>query len=313
MRPALEDNLTRLGPRLRALREAEPWPHFFDLRLSEWRIVLRVAGDALIPGRWLDVGSGNSATTELLAADGYRAVGIDLPHQSWSTHSYGRELHAQVWKGLGRPVPFAWGSAEALPFRADSFDGVFASYSLQYLPDIAGGFVELHRVLRPGGLAVLVVPTRVERLSAISSMWLDIACELVRRAARRRGEGDGAGPRPDAAASPPALGPWGLLKRRYPRFPLPTSDSPHRRYGQELREYALGAWLARARRAGFSVERVGTTSLTLRGLTQWVVAPWRLHRALVRLQVAAQAGPLASLAARVGESVLLVLRKGAPS
>lgn len=308
MTTALVDHFERLAPRLRALCDAEPWPHFFDLRLSEWAMILRLAGPAMGPGRWLDIGSGNSATTALLGAPGYRAVGVDLPARGWDTHSYGTELHAQVWKGLGQPAVFAWGSAANLPFRGASFDGVFSSYALQYLPDLDAGFREVARVLKPGSPAVLVLPSRVERLYAVSAMWQAIAREAMARLRR-----PGAAPAAGAASrggTPPG-GIWHQLKRRFPQFPLPTADSPYRQWTAEVRAYGLGVWRRRAAAAGLTVERIATTSLTLRGVTEWVIAPWRLHRALRPAQFALQAGPLAGVAARAAESYLLVLRKPA--
>lgn len=304
---ALDEHFRDLAPRLRRLHDAEPWPHFFDLRLSEWEILLRLAGPWLTPGRWLDIGSGNSASTLLLAAGGYRVIGIDLPGRSWDTHSYGADLHTELWEGLGCRPAVVWGSAASLPFRAGSFDGVFSSYAIQYLPDLDGGFRELARVLRTDGTAILVLPSRLERLYAVSSMWQEIAREVAARVARRR-------PSPRLGTNGPSApgeqsGLWAQLRRRFPRFPLPTSDSPWRGFGEEVRTYGLGAWRRRARAAGFAVEGIATTSVTLRGLGQWVVSPWRLHRALRRVQIAVQRGPLGRVVARFGENYLLVLSK----
>lgn len=307
MTAALVENFERLAPRLETLRDAEPWPHFFDLRLSEWAMILRLAGPAMEPGRWLDIGSGNSASTALLGARGYRAVGIDLPARGWETHSYGTELHAQLWKGLGQPVVFAWASAADLPFRDESFDGVFSSYALQYVTDVGGGFREIARVLKPGRPAVLVLPSRVERLYAVSAMWQAIVGEAIARLRRRRTPS--ATPLSARGAAVTPNGVWGQLKRRFPQFPLPTADSPHRRWTEEVRAYKLGAWRRRAAAAGLRVELIATTSLTLRGISEWVVASWRLHRALRPAQLALQAGPLRPLAARIGESYLFILRK----
>ncbi|MBI3825244.1 MAG: class I SAM-dependent methyltransferase [Candidatus Rokubacteria bacterium] len=307
---ALLEQHQRLAPALAGLREAEPWPHFFDLRLSEWEIVLRLAGPAMRPGRWLDVGSGNSASTLLLSAEGYWTVGLDLPARDLATHTYGAELHAAVWKGVGRRVPVVWGTATDLPFRGETFDGVFSSYAIQYLADIDRGLREIFRVLKPGGTAVLVVPSAGQRVGAFSSMWREIAREGLSRVLCRRARP----PRPAPAdGSPPVTGGglWSQLRRRFPDFPLPNPDSAHRSYLRELLDSRLAAWRRRARRAGFAVELAGTTSVTLRAVTEWVVSPWRAHRALRRLQILVQSGPLRRLVTHLGESHLLVLAKGA--
>ncbi len=46
----------------------------------------------------------------------------------------------------------------ALPFADASFDLVYASHVLEHVPDDQSAIAEIHRVLAPGGLAVLPVP-----------------------------------------------------------------------------------------------------------------------------------------------------------
>jgi SAM-dependent methyltransferase len=45
-----------------------------------------------------------------------------------------------------------------LPFRSDSFSLVLASHVLEHIPDDRAAVREVHRVLRPGGIALLPVP-----------------------------------------------------------------------------------------------------------------------------------------------------------
>lgn len=44
---------------------------------------------------------------------------------------------------------------QALPFPDQSFDAAFSMFGLMFFPDRDRGFSELHRVLRPGGVAVV--------------------------------------------------------------------------------------------------------------------------------------------------------------
>lgn len=44
---------------------------------------------------------------------------------------------------------------QALPFADASFDAAFSMFGLMFFPDRARGFAELHRTLRPGGVAVV--------------------------------------------------------------------------------------------------------------------------------------------------------------
>lgn len=49
-----------------------------------------------------------------------------------------------------------------LPFADASYDMVFASHVLEHIRDDAKALAEIHRILRPGGLAVLPVPLLAE-------------------------------------------------------------------------------------------------------------------------------------------------------
>jgi len=57
-------------------------------------------------------------------------------------------------------VDLRMGTAAALPFAESDFDKVFSSNSVQFWPDLDAGLVELRRVLRPGGRAVISVQPR---------------------------------------------------------------------------------------------------------------------------------------------------------
>ncbi|MFD4440656.1 class I SAM-dependent methyltransferase [Nocardia sp. NPDC058519] len=47
------------------------------------------------------------------------------------------------------------GDGQALPYDDNSFDAAFSLFGLMFFPDRPKGFAELHRVLRPGGTAVV--------------------------------------------------------------------------------------------------------------------------------------------------------------
>jgi len=54
---------------------------------------------------------------------------------------------------------FVLATAAALPVRSESHDLVWSSYSFEYFSDPHAALQEIRRVLRPGGRAVLCVPT----------------------------------------------------------------------------------------------------------------------------------------------------------
>ena len=49
----------------------------------------------------------------------------------------------------------AVGDGQQLPFEAASFDAAFSMFGLMFFPDRNRGFAELHRVLKPAGVAVV--------------------------------------------------------------------------------------------------------------------------------------------------------------
>lgn len=111
----------------------------------------RLAGDAflnwLAPGealRWIDVGCGNGAFTELICQRGAPASveGIDP--------SEGQLAFARERPGA-RLARFKQGNAMALPFADDAFDAAVMALVLFFVPDPPKGVAEMARVVAPGG------------------------------------------------------------------------------------------------------------------------------------------------------------------
>lgn len=90
-------------------------------------------------GALLDVGCGAKPFAPLFAGRVTRYLGTDL---SSSPYLAGARLDA-------------YARAEALPFRAGSFDTVLGLSMLTYLPEPLRMLEEAHRVLRPGGTLIL--------------------------------------------------------------------------------------------------------------------------------------------------------------
>ena len=100
---------------------------------------------APVPGlRWLDVGCGNGAFTDLIAERCAPAAlqGIDPSEQQLA--------FARSRPGL-RLAQFRPGNAMALPFTDDTFDTAVMPLVIVFVPDPAKGVSEMARVVGPGG------------------------------------------------------------------------------------------------------------------------------------------------------------------
>jgi SAM-dependent methyltransferase len=93
--------------------------------------------------RWLDVGCGTGAFSELILrhAAPNSVTGIDPSPEQID----------YVRKHLPGHT-FEVGDSMAMPFGEGAFDVVASALVIHFIPDRAKAFAEMHRVLRPGGL-----------------------------------------------------------------------------------------------------------------------------------------------------------------
>jgi len=98
-------------------------------------------------GLWLDLGCGTGWNISVLKLLGCKrkAIGIDL---SEGMLRFAKSKNMNVVRG----------DAQRLPFSDSSFDGILAKGVLHHLPDVEEAVAELARVLKPGGMAVMVDP-----------------------------------------------------------------------------------------------------------------------------------------------------------
>jgi SAM-dependent methyltransferase len=117
----------------------------------------RLAGEIFLdwlaprPGlRWIDVGCGNGAFTQLVVERCAPAEvqGIDP--------SEGQLAYARA-RGAARVAEFCHGDAMALPFAADRFDAAVMALVIFFVSDPAKGVAEMARVVCPGGVVATYV------------------------------------------------------------------------------------------------------------------------------------------------------------
>jgi ubiquinone/menaquinone biosynthesis C-methylase UbiE len=135
------------GGQWRSYGEFASWvqdvePYAFDvLDRHEWK-GLRV----------LEVGCGQGVVMNNLAMRGADAYGIDQ-----SVVSISRALDGAAELGHRDRVHASNGDAECLPFADGTFDAVVSFGVLHHTPDTAGAVAEVRRVLKPGGLAIVML------------------------------------------------------------------------------------------------------------------------------------------------------------
>ncbi len=115
----------------------------------------------------VDVGAGTGFTTEgivqLVSPENVTMLD-QSPHQLG--YAKKKETLFKVQKVLG--------DAENLPFKDDSFDRYVSAGSIEYWPDPQRGVSESYRIIKPGGIALLIGPVQVRHriLRLFSDMWM---------------------------------------------------------------------------------------------------------------------------------------------
>jgi ubiquinone/menaquinone biosynthesis C-methylase UbiE len=120
----------------------------YERMMGRWS---RLAGDVFLDWlappaglRWIDIGCGNGAFTELLVERCAPAAvqGIDP--------SEGQLAFART-RPAARVAQFRQGDAMTLPFPDDAFDAAVMALVIFFVPDPARGVAEMVRVVGPGG------------------------------------------------------------------------------------------------------------------------------------------------------------------
>lgn len=127
-------------------------------------------------GLVLDLGCAAGAEFQPLLDRGFRVVGID----------YSGEMLRFAYQRYATcdGVHLCRADAESLPFAAASFEQVVCLGVFEYLSTYERCLDEIHRVLRPGGLVIISVPTRIS-LDRISYNLFRLTAVPLWRALKR--------------------------------------------------------------------------------------------------------------------------------
>jgi len=121
----------------------------YERYMGKWsRLVGETYLDWLAPKsglRWLDVGCGSGAFTEMLV-ERCAPVSVQGIDPSEGQLAYARKRPAS------RVAQFRQGDAMALPFPDNAFDAAVMPLVIFFVPDPAAGVAEMARVVCPGGI-----------------------------------------------------------------------------------------------------------------------------------------------------------------
>jgi SAM-dependent methyltransferase len=168
-----QDPATSLNFPLHWTCAKESWDYLFDFAVACELLAPRP--DDLV----LDFAAGTCWATELLSRVGVRTVSLDL---SLEMMRRGRQrLAADSRLVLRNDAAFVVARGQALPFAAESFDGVLCLNALHHQPSYATALREIHRVLKPGGRAVFSEPGTAHAVQPLSEFRMREETVLEKR------------------------------------------------------------------------------------------------------------------------------------
>lgn len=105
------------------------------------------------PGVILDIGCAAGAEIPALRANQFKVIGIDLSERMLQL--------CRMRCAADSEVQLCCADAEHLPLPQSSIDHVLCLGVFEFLNDYSAALTEIFRVLRPGGLAVIAIPSRI--------------------------------------------------------------------------------------------------------------------------------------------------------
>ena len=148
--------------------------------LRDYRaLARRIAGEIKPGSRVVEVAPGPGFfAVELARLGDYRVTGLDISH---TFVEMGRRNAAEAHV----EVDFQQGNAAAMPFESDEFDFLLCRAAFKNFADPVGALREMHRVLKPGGRALIIDLRRDTPMSAIRQAVSQMGLGPINRAITR--------------------------------------------------------------------------------------------------------------------------------
>jgi SAM-dependent methyltransferase len=198
-------------------------------------------------GDLLEIGAGTGWQAKALSEAGFTVEAIDLPAESAiSGHARNRHWPIRDYDGV------------RIPFADDSFDIIYSSNVLEHVTELDALTDEMKRVLRPGGIALHLLPNPQWRILSLATYYPGQAVDLLRYL-RKRTSTEG-----EEFHSYVAPGGQSLLRKAMKRLLPPT----HGAVGgavSEIQRYSRRKWNGYFRQRGWEIVEYGDNGLIASG------------------------------------------------
>lgn len=186
-------------------------------------------------GRVLEIGSGSGWQAKKIQEHGYEVVGLEIEGSPY--------LKEAVF-------PITLYDGKHLPFPDGAFDIVFSSNVQEHIPHVEAFQQEIRRVLKPGGVAIHILPTSVWRFwsNLTHYIWL---VRLIASRLQRSNTPSQPTPTPDSQAKPAP--PKQSRLQKLVKELLPLRHGEFGNFLSEIYYFSSSRWMPLFRRAGFHI------------------------------------------------------------
>lgn len=167
------------------LKNLEMWPSYFSRRYYEFLSFFE-----LLPKKHfentLEIGCSVGYYSAFLSTISDKVTATDQPESNIAIHSGNLAKAKQLLEHLEiTNVELKPATLESLPFPDNSFDLVFSSHVLGYIPDQKKALSEIQRVLKPHGVHFCVVPSRFTTLIRLIEYYAYLSKRVTQLVTKR--------------------------------------------------------------------------------------------------------------------------------